>query len=177
MDLSTLGMTWGQAGLVVITAVAVYATTLAASRLFGQRQFATISTHDLVFVFALGSIIGRVVLVRTSLAAAVLGLLVMFGLHAALGHLFRSGSPLARAVNNPPYVVAAHGHVLPDQLARARLGEGELRHALREKGHGSLDGLQAVVLEPNGQISALPDESTLDPTFLEGVDGARHVID
>ena len=60
MDLSTLGMTWGQAGLVVITAVAVYATTLAASRLFGQRQFATISTHDLVFVFALGSIIGRV---------------------------------------------------------------------------------------------------------------------
>jgi hypothetical protein len=42
-----LRMTWSQVSLTIATAVGVYAAILALSRLFGQRQFASLSTYDL----------------------------------------------------------------------------------------------------------------------------------
>jgi len=54
-----LGITWSQLWLTVVSAVGVYVGILALSRIFGQRQFASSSTYDLAFNFAMGSLIGR----------------------------------------------------------------------------------------------------------------------
>lgn len=99
---SELGISWQEAGLVVVTALAIYGVTLVGARVLGQRQFASLSTHDLVFVFALGSIIGRTVLVRTSLAGAVIGLTTMFAAHTTMSRLYRSRPRAYAAIQNPP---------------------------------------------------------------------------
>ena len=50
MDLlRKLGMTWEEAALTVITAIGVYVAIIVFSRLFGQRQFANVSTYDMAF--------------------------------------------------------------------------------------------------------------------------------
>lgn len=169
---SELGISWEEAGLVVVVALAIYVVTLVGARLFGQRQFASLSTHDLVFVFALGSIIGRVVLVRTSLAGAVLGLATMFAAHALLSRLYRSSPTVHRLIQNAPILVVADGRPLDPQLQRARMGRFELRQLLRQQGHGTFAGLRAVVLEPTGRLSVIGSDVPVAEEFLEEVDGA-----
>lgn len=95
-----LGLTWTDAVLVVITALGIYVTMIVLSRWFGPRQFATSTSYDLAFTFALGSVIGRVILVRTSLAAAVLGLATLFILHAAFGRLHHSVPAIHELMQN-----------------------------------------------------------------------------
>lgn len=70
-DLARLGLSWTEALLVVVTAAVIYVTVTVLSRIFGQRQFSVTTSYDLAFTFALGSVIGRVILVRTTLAAGV----------------------------------------------------------------------------------------------------------
>ena len=169
---SELGISWEEAGLVVVIALVIYAVTLVGARLFGPRQFASLSTHDLVFVFALGSIIGRTVLVRTSLAGGVLGLATMFTVHALTSRLYRSSRGIHDLVRNTPILVVADGRPLRSQMQRARLGRFELRQLLRQQGHGTFEGLRAVVLEPTGQLSVIASDVPLAEEFLEEIDGA-----
>ena len=169
---SELGISWEEAGIVVVIALAIYAVTLVGARLFGQRQFASLSTHDLVFVFAFGSIIGRAVLVRTSLAGAVLALATMFTVHALISRLYRSSRGVHAMIQNAPLLLVADGRPLASQMQRARMGKFELRQLLRQQGHGTFEGLRAVVLEPTGQLSVIASGAPVAEEFLEQVDGA-----
>lgn len=170
-----LSMTATEAWLTIVTATVVYGAVIAFSRVFGQRQFAQSSTYDLAFVFALGSIIGRVVLVRTSLATALLGLGVMFVLHAGTGWLHHHSAAVHKLVQNPPILVVAHGEILDDGMRRAHMSEYELYQSLRSQGRGSLADVQAAVLERNGNVSFIGEGTDIDPSVFEEVVGREHL--
>ena len=172
---SELGISWTQTGLVVVTAAVVYAATIALSRLFGQRQFATSSTYDLAFVFAIGSVVGRVILVRTSLLASLIGLLTLFLLHAGTGWLHHRSELAHRLLENRSILLVAHGNVLDDNLRRAHVSHAELLEELRLAGHGSLDEVAAATLERNGTISVVSADTPLDPALFDRVVGAEHL--
>ncbi|MBW3606001.1 MAG: DUF421 domain-containing protein [Actinobacteria bacterium] len=175
-----LGMTWSQVWLTIATAVGVYAAILALSRLFGQRQFASLSTYDLAFNFAMGSLIGRTVLVRVSLLNAVVALCTMFVLHAATGWLHHHNRVLHDVIQNRPVLLVSDGRLPDDALHRTGTSHVEVFQAARLQGLGSLDDVAAVTLERNGQFSFVPRGQRLDPDLfgevagneaLRGVDG------
>lgn len=170
-----LGLSVEQAWLVVITATGVYLTMVVLSRLFGQRHFMQASSYDLAFVFALGSLVGRVILIRTTLLAAVLGLLTIFALHAAAQWLHHHSAVLHRLMQNPPILLAAHGDVLEGNLRRAKTSHLELYRLLRSHGYASLDGVAAAILEPSGSLSVIADQRPLDAEVLQEVDGAARL--
>lgn len=166
-----LGMMWSQVWLTITTAVGVYAAILVLSRLFGQRQFATVSTYDLAFNFALGSLIGRTVLIRFSLLNAVVALCTMFVLHAATGWLHHRNRVLHHLIQNRPVLLAADGRLLDDALHRTGTSRVEVYQAARLKGLGSLDDVAAVTLERNGQFSFVRQAQRLDTTVFDEVAG------
>lgn len=58
-------------------------------------------------------------------------------------------------------------------MRRQRVLESELRTAIREKKFGSLDEIEAVILESSGEFSVIEssgDGSALDDAFDEGMD-------
>lgn len=164
-----LGITFTEVWLTVVTATGVYLGAILFSRVFGQRQFATSSSYDLIFVFALGSLIGRVVLVRTSLATALVGLLTLFLLHAATGWLHHNVTAVHHLIQNPPILLVAEGRIVEDGLRRAHLSRTELYQAVRLEGHGSLSGLRAVIMERTGRISVLQEGSPIDADVVADV--------
>ena len=172
-----LGMTWDEAALTVLTAVGIYAAIIAFSRVFGQRQFSTSSSYDLAFTFALGSLVGRVVLVRTSLLTAVLGLAVMFTLHAVTGWLHHNVRAVHRAIQNPSILVVAHGRVLEKGMRMAKLSHAELQQQLRLAGVGALDQVDAVVLERNGRVSVISAGTPLDERVFDSVPNRGELFD
>lgn len=166
-----LGMTWSQVGLTIATAIGVYAAIIALSRLFGQRQFATSSTYDLAFTFAMGSLIGRAVLVHVSLLNAVVALATMFVLHAVTGWLHHHSRLVHNLVQNRPVLLYANGRLLDDALRSTGTSHVEVYQAARSQGLGSLDDIAAVLLERNGQISFVSQSQRLDADVFAEVAG------
>lgn len=171
-----LGLTWTEAGLVVITATGTYTTMLLLSRIFGQRQFTSATTYDLAFIFAIGSLVGRVILVRTSLGAAVLGLVVMFSLHAATGWLHHHVPTFHRLTQNRPILLALEGEVLEDALQNAHTSRLEVYEAIRLQGLAALEDTFAVVLERSGEISVIHRGSAVREEFWREVAGAERLL-
>lgn len=170
-----LGLTWTEAGLTAVTATSVYVAIIVLSRVLGQRQFATSSTYDLAFVFALGSLIGRVILVRVSLGTALVGLVVMFTLHSAAGWLHHRVEAVHRTIQNPPILLLAHGEVIEDNLRRAHTSRYEVHEALRLEGLGAPHDAAAVLLERNGDFAVIERGRELDPEVFSEVIGREHL--
>ncbi|WP_396277848.1 hypothetical protein [Glutamicibacter creatinolyticus] len=80
------GLTWADAGRVVLSAIALYVLVLVAIRVLGQRTMANLSSFDLAAVVAFGAVIGRAILGYTpTLAAGALGLVTLLVLQALTG--------------------------------------------------------------------------------------------
>lgn len=174
--MDALGLTWAEAGLVVITATGTYSAMLLLSRIFGQRQFTSATTYDLAFIFAIGSLVGRVILVRTSLGAAVLGLVVMFSLHAATGWLHHHVPTFHRLTQNRPILLALRGEILEDAVRDAHTSRLEVYEAIRLQGLASLEDTFAVVLERSGQVSVIHRGSAVQEEFWREVAGAERLL-
>lgn len=170
-----LGISWTSTGLTVVSATALYAAVILFSRLFGQRQFATSSTYDLAFIFALGTIIGRAVLVSTTLANALVGLGVMFGLHAAVNRSHHQFAAVHRAIQNQPVLLLAHGAFIDENMDRAHTSAFEVYEAIRLEGLGSPDDVAAVILERNGDFTVIERGRDLDPEVFEEVVGRQYL--
>lgn len=169
--MSQLGISWNDVWLTVVTAAGVYLSMIAFSRLFGARQFSTSSGYDLAFIFGLGSLIGRVVLVRISLPVAIVGIFTLFVLHAGIGWLHHNIPFVHRAVQNRPILLLADGTIIEANLRRAHVTRLELHQQLRLHGKGSVDGVRLVILERNGEFSVIGDSEPLDKGIFDELHG------
>lgn len=128
-----------------------------------------------MFVFAIGSIMGRVILVRTSLAVAAVGLVTMFLLHAAAAWLHHHSAVGQRLAQNRPVLLVANGCLLDDGLRAARVSTFEVHQQLRLNGHGSLSGVAAVIFERSGRMSVIRSDEALDPSLFVEVRGTERL--
>ncbi|MFN2557948.1 MAG: DUF421 domain-containing protein [Nitriliruptorales bacterium] len=174
--MDALGLTWTEAGLVVITAFGTYSSMLLLSRIFGQRQFTQATTYDLAFIFAIGSLVGRVILVRVSLGAAVLGLVVMFCLHAATGWLHHNVPTFHRLTQNRPVLLAHGGEVIEAALHDAHTSHLEVYEAVRLQGLSSLEDTLAVVLERSGELSVIRRGGSVQEDLWREVAGSERLL-
>lgn len=173
-----LGVSWTEVWIAVVAATGIYATVLVLTRLGGQRSLASFSTFDIAVSVAIGALVGRVVLVRTSLLAGVVGLVLLFALQAGTGLLRDHTSVGRRLLDNPPLLLVAHGEILRENLRRARLNELDVYEQLRRNGHTSLEEVYAVVLEPSGAVSVIAaDVAAVDPGIFTRVLGREHLAD
>jgi uncharacterized membrane protein YcaP (DUF421 family) len=170
-----LGMTWSEVWLTLVTATGIYIAMIALTRMFGQRQLMTTSSYDLAFVFAIGSVVGRVVLVRTSLATAVLGLAALFVLHAGTGWLHHNVPLAHRLIENRPILVVANGRFIEQNLSRAKTTRLEIYEQIRLNGLGSVEEVGAAVLERNGNTTILSTGRRMDADCFTEIVGREHL--
>ncbi len=169
-----LGLSWILTLLVVVAALGIYGTVIFFSRLAGIRSHSRMSTFDFVTTVAIGTIVGRVVLVRTSLVAGVVGLASLFGFQAIVAYL-RMKAGFGRFVDTPPVLLMAGPHLLHDGLRRAHVTQDDVFEKLRLNGVGSLDVVKAVVLERSGDISVIHGEVDVDPDLFPNVIGREQL--
>lgn len=169
------GLSWADAGRVIVSAVVLYVLVLALIRVMGQRTMASLSSFDLAAAVALGAVVGRAILGYTpTLAAGALGLLTLLVLQALTGQL-RRFHPAAGLVNNRPYLLMAGPLAHQENLRRTHISEPELTARLRLAGVRDRAEVACVILESTGQISVLRAGIPIEPALLEGVVGAEQV--
>ncbi|MED7927123.1 DUF421 domain-containing protein [Nonomuraea sp. LP-02] len=166
-----IGLTWTDAGTVVLSTVVIYLAFLVLIRIAGPRALATMSSFDLAAAVALGAVMGRAVLGYTpTLLAGLIGMCTLFALQTGF-RLLRRNSRLECLMSNAPLLLMADGAVLHDSLRKAQINEDELRQKLRLASVHRYGDVAAVILERTGDISVLRRGEAIDPEFLSDVKG------
>lgn len=139
-------------------------------RLSGKRTLSKMNAFDLVVTVALGSTLATALLTKdVTLADGA----VAFALLVSLQYLITWFSVrvrwVRRLVTGEPLMLLHHGALLPKALLQARLTEAEVFAAVRSAGVGTLEEVEAVVLETDGSISVIRAGAGNGSSSLEGV--------
>jgi uncharacterized membrane protein YcaP (DUF421 family) len=168
-----LGTTWTEAGLVVISTIAIYVTIVSIVRVNGLRTFSKMSSFDFAVTVAVGSIMATIAATSASLLDGVIALTVVHVLQKLIARN-RFHERVRRTVDNQPMLLLHNGEFLEDSLGETNVTRHDVIAKLRENGVTSIDNVATVVLETTGDISVLhaPDgPPQIDPRLYDDVLG------
>ncbi|MBC7291743.1 MAG: DUF421 domain-containing protein [Actinotalea sp.] len=141
-------------------------------RMTGPRNLAKMTPFDFVLTVTLGSAFGRVLTAKdVALAEALVVFTTLVALQWLLAALRRSSAGFARVVDTGPSLLFHDGAFVQPAMRRHRFTESDVHSAAREHGLGSLDDVDAVILQADGTFAvigrdAMGDRSSVDP-FVE----------
>lgn len=170
---SRLGTTSTDLVVVLVSALVIYVSVIAATRIVGLRSFSKMSAFDFAMTVAIGSIIATVATGSVALLDGLIAVVILYAAQFSVSWLRRRSDVLG-IVDNRPLLLMHDGIVLQAHLDRARISDADLRGKLREANVGAVSEVQAVVLETTGDISVLTGDH-LDASLLRGVVGAERI--
>jgi uncharacterized membrane protein YcaP (DUF421 family) len=133
-----------------------YAALVCLLRISGKRTLAKFNAFDFVVTVALGSTLGSILLDRTvPLADGIMALALLVGLQYVVAWTSIRWAVVRRATRSEPVMIARRGRMLEGAMRRERVTPDAVLSALRSAGIADLDGVEAVVLETNGDISVI----------------------
>ncbi|MDZ7883764.1 MAG: DUF421 domain-containing protein [Mycobacterium sp.] len=163
---------WAQILRVLTAGVVAYIAVVLVLRVAGKRTLAKLNAFDLVVTVAFGSTLATIFLNATvSIAEGVTALALLAALQivaALISSHVRKGHAV---MTSRPTALVTHGRFRDAALRRQRISAAEVRQAVRSSGNGDMNAVAAVVLESDGSLSVITEDSMGDHSALLGVQG------
>ncbi|HET9211652.1 MAG TPA: YetF domain-containing protein [Thermoanaerobaculia bacterium] len=170
MDQLWLGLQWlfgaGQeakdvdALQVCFRAVLVYFFGWAILRIGGNRFLGQETAFDIVLGFVLGSVLSRAINGSSTLLLAVVASALLVGVHHLLTWITFKSQTLSEIFKGRPRTLLRDGEILPEEMRRHQLSDGDLDETLRLNGRvDDLHKVKEARFERNGKISVVKKES------------------
>ena len=141
---------------IVVVGTLMYVSLVLLLRISGSRSIASMRAFDFIVTIALGSVFGRALTAGSvSLAEAVVAFLLLIGLQYVVARLQVASPRFSGVVTSAPRLLYYRGEFDHDTMRRTRVTEDELRGVARKKGHGTMAGVEAMVLESSGDIAVI----------------------
>jgi uncharacterized membrane protein YcaP (DUF421 family) len=148
---------WRPLFRILVVGVGMYVTLLVFLRLSGSRTLSTMNAFDFIVTVAIGSVFGRALTAKAvPLAEAIAAFALLVALQYTVTWLQVRWPVFGRVVTNPPKLLYFRGEFLRDEMRKERVPEAELQTVVRKADHGSLEEVEAVVLESSGEFSVVP---------------------
>ncbi len=161
---------------VAVVGVLAYAALIVLLRTSGKRALAKLNAFDFVVTIALGSILATILLSQdVALAEGVLAFVVLLALQFLITWLSVRSPTVRRLVKSEPALLLFRGRVLEQAMKAERVTIDELLDAARSFGVGTLDDLEALVLETDGTFSVIRRSDSGDGSAMTGVGGYNSV--
>ena len=145
----------------VLRGAAVYVFLLIIFRITGKRSLGQITTFDFVLLLIISEATQQALLGKDySITNAFLVIITLVGLDIGLS-LWKQRSPkMDQLLEDRPVVIVEHGRLLKERMARELIDEADVLAAARERqGLERLEQIKFAVLERNGSISIIPQET------------------
>lgn len=160
---------WHAIGRIAIASVVGYIALVLFLRISGKRTLSKLSAFDLVVTVALGSTLASLIIsTRTPIVHGVFALAMLIALQYVVAWGIVRSPRFHGVVTSEPRLLFHRGEFLRGAMRDERLGEDELRAAVREQGLSSMDEVAAVVIETSGDLS-VTRAGAANPTALAGV--------
>lgn len=148
---------WSGVLRILIIAPAAYAALVVILRLSGKRTLSKLNAFDLIVTVAIGSTLASIITSKSlALVEGLTALLLLVAMQLAVTAASVRFKLVDRLVKAEPTLLLRDGQLLPRAMRRQRVTEGEIQAAARAAGVQRLDDLEAVFLETDGSLTALP---------------------
>jgi uncharacterized membrane protein YcaP (DUF421 family) len=139
---------------IVVRAVVGFAFVFLLARVVGRRELSSMEPFDLLLLVMIGDLVQQGI---TQNDFSVTGLMLAGGtislMAMAISYSTFRFPRLRPLLDGEPVILVEDGKLLPKNLGRERITEGELLAQARLEGLDGIDNVRFAVLETNGQIS------------------------
>lgn len=160
---------WDPIGRILVVGTLTYVALVVILRISGSRSLASMNAFDFIVSVAIGAVFGRTLTAKgVALAEAVTALALLVALQYTVAWLQTRWTFFMGIITNPPALLYYRGEFLREAMRRQRVTEAEVQGAARKKQLGSMEDVEAVVLESSGEFSvieSLGDGSALGETI------------
>lgn len=140
----------------VVVGSLAYLSLLSLLRIFGKRTLAQLNAFDFVTTIALGSTLGRLITAKSvSLAESVTAFLTLIFLQYLISRLTVRSPAFENIVTASPSLLYFRGQFLHKAMQEQRLTQAQLLAVVRENRIGSLQDVEAIVMESAGTIAVI----------------------
>jgi uncharacterized membrane protein YcaP (DUF421 family) len=147
---------WDPIVRTLVSTVVTYLVLVALIRVAGSRVLAKWYAFDLIITVALGSSFASGLLSQDiTVAQAVTGFVLLIALQFTVSWGVLHWSFLRIVVNPRPSLILRKGEFDDRAMRRQRVGEADVRAAVRSHGFASLKDVDAVILEADGTFSVI----------------------
>lgn len=148
---------WPGVVRILIIAPAAYAALVLILRLSGKRTLSKLNAFDLIVTIAIGSTLASIITTKTlALVEGLTALLLLVLMQLVVTAASVRFKPVDALVKAEPTLLLRGGRPLPEAMRRQRVTQGEIEATARAAGVERLDQLEAVFLETDGSLTALP---------------------
>jgi len=157
---------------IALTAVLSYFGLILFLRVSGKRTLSQLNAFDFVVTVAFGSTLATTILSKdTALAEGLVALAMLIVLQFLVATLALHSTGFEWLIKSAPRFLYRDGHYLDASLRQERVRKEEVLQAIRRQGLASMDQVEAVILETNGNFSVIRRSEAPDTSALQNVLG------
>jgi uncharacterized membrane protein YcaP (DUF421 family) len=150
--------------------VMAYVAIVFLLRISGKRTLSKMNAFDFVVTISLGSSLAAVCLNKNiALAEGAAVFFTLIFLQYLLAWTAARIPIVKRMITSKPAMLLYKGKILKTPMRRARISQEELNLAVRQKGVGSFDKIEVVVLETTGDITVIPKIDSGEAVTLKDI--------
>ena len=151
---------WMPISRVVVLSVCTYIGLIELLRVSGKRTLSKMNAFDLVVTVALGSTLATAILSRdTALAQSLAAFAMLVLLQYVVAFLSVHSRRFSRLIKAEPRLLYYRGEFLAEAMRRERVTREEVLETVRGQGIGSMEDVDAVVLETAATVSVIRKSS------------------
>lgn len=146
----------------VITILA-YVLLILLLRVSGKRTLSKMNAFDFIVTIALGSTLATVMLNKNvALTDGILAFFLLIFLQYIITFLSARYKTISNLVKSTPALLVYKGEMLRQVMKKERIAEDEIYAILRQRGLGSIEEADAIVLETDGSLTVIKHVQTLN---------------
>lgn len=146
--------------LIILRCTVIYVLLLLALRLTGKRQLGQFTPFDFAVLLIVSNAVQNAMIgPDTSLVGGIVGAATLFGLNYLLSVLSVRFNIFGREVLGEPTLLVNEGHLLTSNLERERVDPDDVLMALREHGVDNIAEVKHAILETDGTISVVSNDT------------------
>jgi uncharacterized membrane protein YcaP (DUF421 family) len=164
---------WHDVVRVLVLAPIGYAALILMLRMARKRTLAHMNIFDFVCVVVMGEILATTIVSdHVPLLRGLLALALLIGFQVLVSWATTRSATIEHVINGEPALLFHRGHFLRDSMRAQRVTEEEMLAAARIEGVASLDEVEAIVLETDGEFSIVQATDKRRGSTLRDVPGA-----
>jgi uncharacterized membrane protein YcaP (DUF421 family) len=146
--------------LIAIKCLVIYVFLIIGLRLLGKRELGQMNIYDLVLIIVLGNSVQNAMMNGdNSLFGGIIAATVLLVLNKVFGLVMHRSTKFERAMVGQPVLILSNGVAIEGRMQREGITHEQLMQALREHGLTREEDAKLAVLEVDGSISIVPEDS------------------
>jgi len=144
---------------IIISTTGVYLFIVVALRVLGKTELAQLSITDLIFVLLISNAVQNAMVGSdTSLGGGILAASVLFVINFIFKKLKYKFPSLRKVLEGEPVILIHNGKMIDVNCKKNNISKEELLQVIREHGSHTIEEVDSLILETDGNISVVSNE-------------------